>query len=146
MPKCLLCGKKTWFFKVDCDCKSKRLKERARPIESATVPLAPKKEVKPPVQSRRVSVEPTKSVHGRSMSSDTSDCFATMQQNTMMTQALSLDSDLAQTESKGGYKCTPSDSSPSSHHSTYSPSYESPSSFDSTPSYDSGGGSSSTCD
>lgn len=38
MPKCITCGLRTWFKPLDCDCKRKALKERARPVIPKTLP------------------------------------------------------------------------------------------------------------
>lgn len=109
MPKCLLCNKRRWFFQPKCDCKSKVLRERARPVVRKEL-SAPKN-----VNTSRRDVD---SAYARSTPSNPTNQDMMYQQNIMLAQ--SLDSDLAKTEH----------TSPRHHHAATadcSPSYDSPS-------------------
>ena len=113
MPKCITCGLRTWFKPLDCDCKHKALKERARPVIPKTQP------------ARHT---PTHDFNGRPMAeTDNSMAYtqtASMQhQNTMASLATDVERPSSPVETVEYKHChTPSYSTPS-HDS--SPSYSS---------------------
>lgn len=134
MPKCITCGLRTWFKALDCDCKNKALKERARPVIPKTQP------------ARHT---PTRDFHGRPMATEIDNSVAHAQtasiqhQTTMAMINTEIERPNDQPVTADYKHChTPSVSSHSHH--DHGPSHSSPS-YESSPSYSSescGGGSS----